>query len=290
MSLGKIFDISKDLYYVKSGENEYMAKARGNFRKHNLKPMVGDEVEFEISDDNIAYITKVFERKNQILRPPVSNIDQAIVVISLKEPEISYRIVDRYIMYYEIMKIPVVICLNKCDLIDEDLEIEFRNLYENLGYKVILNSMYRDCRSDFEILCKDKISVITGPSGVGKSTILNFLNPLYDIWTGKVSKKNKRGRHTTRAATLYEIFKNSFIIDTAGFTSLDISIFVNEKEDIRDGFVEFYSNGKCKFSNCMHINEPNCYVKEMLENKKISESRYDSYIFYLNEYLKSRRY
>lgn len=290
MLKGKIFDISKDLYYVKSDNIKYMAKARGNFRKKNLKPMVGDDVLFEISNDNIAYIVELLERKNKILRPPVANIDKAIIVISLKDPEISYRILDRYIMYYEIMKIPIVICINKCDLIDYKKALEIEKLYKNLGYEVILNSLKTDNKEKFKEICKDKISVITGPSGVGKSTILKFLNPLYSIDTSDISQKNKRGKHTTRKSTLYEIFENSFIIDTAGFTSLDIGIFVDEKEKIRNGFVEFSSTENCKFSNCMHINEPCCMVKKMIEDKKIEKSRYDSYLFYLDEYLKNRRY
>ena len=168
--------------------------------------------------------------------------------------------------------------------------MNFINTYKKLGYKIIFNSISLDNKKIFEDICKDKISVITGPSGVGKSTILNFLNPKYNIWVGDISNKTKRGKHTTRAATLYEIFDNSFIIDTAGFTSLDLTKFIDDEAQIRDAFVEFELGSKCKFSDCKHINEPNCFVKDELENGKISKSRYDSYIFYLNEYLKNRRY
>ena len=175
--IGVIFDISKDLYYVKTDSGKYMSKARGVFRNKKLSPMVGDNVKIEIFEDDTAYIVEVFERKNEILRPPVVNVDQAIIVFSMKEPEISYKIIDRYIMYYEIMKIPIVLCLNKCDLIDKELEIDFKNTYEKLGYKIIFNSISLDNKKLFEEICKDKISVITGASGVGKSTILNFLNP-----------------------------------------------------------------------------------------------------------------
>lgn len=288
--IGVIFDISKDLYYVKTDSGKYMSKARGVFRNKKLSPMVGDNVKIEIFEDDTAYIVEVFERKNEILRPPVVNIDQAIIVFSMKEPEISYKIIDRYIMYYEIIKIPIVLCLNKCDLIDKEFEIDFKNTYEKLGYKIIFNSISLDNKKLFEEICKDKISVITGPSGVGKSTILNFLNPKYNIWVGEISNKTKRGKHTTRAATLYEFFDNSFIIDTAGFTSLDLTKFIDNETQIRDAFVEFELGSKCKFSDCKHINEPNCFVKNELEKGNISKSRYDSYIFYLNEYLKNRRY
>ncbi|WP_288868395.1 ribosome small subunit-dependent GTPase A [uncultured Parvimonas sp.] len=287
---GIIFDISKDLYYVKTENGNYMSKARGVFRKQKFSPMVGDNVKIEIFEDNTAYIVEVFERKNEILRPPVVNVDQAIVVFSLKNPEISYKIIDRYIMYYEIMNVPIILCLNKCDLIGEELEREFKSIYEKLGYKIIFNSVNLDNKKLFEELCGDKISVITGPSGVGKSTILNYLNPNYNIWVGEISNKTKRGKHTTRSATLYEIFENSFIIDTAGFTSLDITKFIENESQIRDAFIEFKYNLECKFSDCKHINEPSCYVKNELENGNISKSRYDSYLFYLNEYLKNRRY
>ncbi|MDD7765554.1 MAG: ribosome small subunit-dependent GTPase A [Peptoniphilaceae bacterium] len=287
---GVIFDISKDLYYVKSDGLEYISKARGIFRKNKFSPMVGDEVNIEIFDDRTAHIVEVFERKNQILRPPVSNVDQAIVVVTLKEPSIEYKVIDRYLMYYEIVNIPVVLCLNKCDLIDEKVCLEFKHNYEKLGYDVILSGFGICFKNRFEVLCDSKISVITGPSGVGKSTILNCLNPNYNIWIGNISNKTKRGKHTTRAATLYEIFKNSFIIDTAGFTSLDITKFIENQSDIRDAFVEFSNDGSCKFSNCMHINEPNCSVKEKLKTDEFLKSRYESYIFYLNEYLKNRRY
>lgn len=288
--IGIIFDISKDLYYVKTKTGRYMSKARGIFRKQKFSPMVGDNVKIEIFEDNTACIVEVFERKNEILRPPVVNVDQAIIVFSLKEPEISYKIIDRYIMYYEVMKIPIILCLNKCDLINKETEINFRNIYDKLGYKIIFNSISLDNRKLFEEICKDKISVITGASGVGKSTILNFLNPDYNIWVGDISNKTKRGKHTTRAATLYEFFDNSFIIDTAGFTSLDLTKFIDSEVQIRDAFVEFEFGSKCKFSDCKHINEPDCYVKSKLESGSISKSRYDSYIFYLNEYLKNRRY
>lgn len=287
---GIIVDISKDLYFVKSNGNRYVSKARGVFRNKKLIPMVGDNVLIDVFEDNKAYIVDVLERKNEILRPPVANIQQAIVVVSLKEPEISFRIIDRYLMYYEVKKIPIVLCLNKCDLIDEDVKKHFKNLYESLGYTVILNGLDGIQSTSFERICKDKISVITGPSGVGKSTILNSLNSDYDIWVGEISSKTKRGKHTTRSATLYEIYDNSFVIDTAGFTSLDITKFIENEVEIREGFVEFANNGKCKFANCMHINEPDCNIKKEINFGNIYQSRYDSYVFYLNEYKKNRRY
>lgn len=285
---GIIVDISKDLYYVRS-DRTYICKARGLFRNKNLSPMVGDNVEIEVLDENNAHITKVFERKNKILRPPVSNIDQAIIVFSLIEPEISLKVIDRYIMYYEIMHIPIVLCLNKIDLISDEEVRNLYRIYSNLGYKVIVNSINDVDESSFKDLCRDKISVITGPSGVGKSTILNTLNSDYNIWVGEISNKTKRGKHTTRAATLYEIFENSYIIDTAGFTSLDITKFVEDESQIRNSFVEFLGND-CKFANCKHINEPNCSVKAKIDNGEIEKSRYESYIYYLNEFLKNRRY
>ena len=158
--IGVIFDISKDLYYVKTKTGRYMSKARGVFRKQKFTPMVGDNVKIEIFADNTACIVEVFDRKNKILRPPVVNVDQAIIVFSLKDPEISYKIIDRYIMYYEVMKIPIILCLNKCDLIDKETEINFRNIYDKLGYKIIFNSISLDNRKLFEEICKDKISVI----------------------------------------------------------------------------------------------------------------------------------
>lgn len=285
---GIIIDISKDLYYVKS-DRTYICKARGLFRNKNLSPMVGDNVEIEVLDENNAHITKVFERKNKILRPPVSNIDQAIIVFSLVEPEISLKVIDRYIMYYEIINIPIILCLNKIDLISEEETENLFRIYSKLGYKVIVNSMENVDEDSFRNLCKDKISLITGPSGVGKSTILNTLNSDYNIWVGEISNKTKRGKHTTRAATLYEIFENSYIIDTAGFTSLDITKFVEDEVEIRNAFIEFLEN-ECKFSNCKHINEPDCSVKAKVDNGEIEKSRYDSYIYYLNEFLKNRRY
>lgn len=285
---GIIVDISKDLYYVKS-DKTYICKARGLFRNKNFSPMVGDNVDIEVLDDSNAHIVKVFERKNKILRPPVSNIDQAIIVFSLIEPEISFKVIDRYIMYYEIMNIPIVLCLNKIDLISENEVKNLLRIYNNLGYKVIVNSIENVDENSFRDLCKDKISVITGPSGVGKSTILNKLNSDYNIWVGEISNKTKRGKHTTRSATLYEIFENSYIIDTAGFTSLDITKFVEEESQIRNAYVEFLDND-CKFSDCKHINEPDCSVKKKIDNGEIEKSRYDSYIYYLNDFLKNRRY
>lgn len=288
---GIITKSQKDLYYVISEDIVYQAKARGLFRERNIKPIVGDKVEINILDDGTAYIENVLERKNSLVRPPIANIDQILLVHSLVNPKINYTTFDKYLIMLEHYCIEVIIIINKIELAnDEEIE-EFRKIYDKTKYKYLFTSAEENIGIDeLKSIMRDKISSFAGPSGVGKSTLLNLLHENFDAETGNISKKTSRGKHTTRHTELFEIDKNTFIFDTPGFSSLDLS-FIEDEKLLKLYFDEFsHYNKKCKFNNCEHINEPKCAVKDALEDGKISKTRYDNYLYIFKELKNERKY
>ncbi len=268
-----------------------LSKARGVFRNQNIKPVVGDNVKLSINNDGTGYIDEVFERKNQLLRPPIANVDQVIVVMSILSPDINLNLLDRYLLMLEKSKVDIKIIFNKIDLLkNDDLNYIF-DIYRNIGYEIFLNS--NNETKNIETLKKifnNKITAVAGPSGVGKSTTLNNVFEDLDLDTGLVSKKTQRGKHTTRTVKMLKINENTYIIDTPGFSSLDLS-FIEDRAEIRDNFIEFKKfSANCKFHNCFHINEPSCAVKEAVKVGDISEYRYNNYKLILEEYDNIRRY
>lgn len=268
-----------------------LSKARGVFRNQNIKPVVGDNVKLSINNDGTGYIDEVFERKNQLLRPPIANVDQVIVVMSILSPDINLNLLDRYLLMLEKSKVDIKIIFNKIDLLkNDDLNYIF-DIYINIGYEIFLNS--NNETKNIETLKKifnNKITAVAGPSGVGKSTTLNNVFEDLDLDTGLVSKKTQRGKHTTRTVKMLKINENTYIIDTPGFSSLDLS-FIEDRAEIRDNFIEFKKfSANCKFHNCFHINEPSCAVKEAVKVGDISEYRYNNYKLILEEYDNIRRY
>ena len=267
---GRIIKLISNDYTVLS-DKEYICKSRGLFRNKNIKPLVGDLVEF---DENNNYILKVLPRKNNLTRPPVSNIDQAIIVTNVK-PTFDTNLLDKLLCIIEYNNIEPIICFTKLDLLNED---ETNNInkyisyYKKIGYKVYKNTDLDDIKQIF----KDKITVLTGQTGAGKSTLINKLDSSFDLETGEISKALGRGRHTTRHVELHKIY-DGFVADTPGFSSLSFEEMT--KEDIRDNFIEFNDyKEKCKFRDCMHKNEQICEIKKQVEENNILKSRYDNYI------------
>ncbi len=271
-------------YYVATSGGVYECRARGKFRKEKITPTVGDKVEISIIDENNkkGSLDVIKERKNILIRPRVSNINQAVIVFAAKSPDINIDLLDKFIILVEEQKLDVVICINKIEL-DEDQEYkDIQELYENAGYKVIPVSTYDNVNVDrLRDELKGKISVFAGPSGVGKSSLLNAINPSLKLNIGEISAKIERGRHTTRHAELIEIFEDSFVVDSPGFTSLFLEHIKScELQYYFKEFLPFIHN--CRFSGCSHINEPDCGVKEKV-GTEISEIRYKRYMTIYNE-------
>lgn len=291
---GRIMKGVGGFYYVRPHHDRndvlFECRAKGIFRNKNIKPSVGDNVEFEITDSAAltGNITAVHERKNTLIRPAVTNVDQAVIIFALSEPEPNFNLLDRFLIMMAMQCVSTVICLNKSDLKDEGYAKEKKNVYEQAGYRVVICSTYDGSGlDDLRKLTSSKTTVFAGPSGVGKSSILNSLKPEAEAKTGNLSEKIKRGKHTTRHSELICIKDDTYIMDTPGFSSLYIPDM--EEAELKEYYGEFstYSSG-CRYNGCLHINEPDCKVKLALEEGFISKLRYDNYIQLYNE-IKNRR-
>lgn len=278
-------------YYVKTKTDIIECRARGIFREENLTPLVGDKVRIRISEeDNTGYVEEIYPRTSKLLRPPVANITQAIIVMSIKKPDINTWLLDRFLIMAEHENLEIIICINKSDLMPEK-SLELKKIYENIGYKVINTSVVAGLGIDeLKNSLKNNISVFAGPSGAGKSSLLNAVNNNFKLETGDVSTKTKRGKHTTRHVELLELHENAFVLDSPGFSSLNID-FIEEDIKLKSYFREIYKYGeKCRFISCLHANEPDCEVKKQVEEGNISKERYDNYLLFLEEIKNIRRY
>lgn len=288
---GRIIKGVGGIYSVKTSEGVIKSRARGVFRVENLTPLIGDLVNIRISsEDNMGYIFDIKPRNTELLRPPVANITQAIVVMSLKDPDINTWLLDKFLLMAEYEGLNTVIVFNKSDLDGEEAE-RLRAIYDSAGYEVIIASINLDIGiSSLKKHLKDNISVFAGPSGVGKSSLLNKIHKGFKLETGDISSKNKRGKHTTRHIELLELDDSSFVLDSPGFSSLNLDFIQNESE-VRDYFKEIHEYGKdCKFLSCLHSKEPGCAVKEAMANNIIDKKRYDNYLLLLEEVKNIRRY
>ena len=290
---GKIVKGIAGFYYVHVVEfGIYECKAKGVFRKEKLKPLVGDDVEITVLDEEekTGNIIELLPRKNELIRPAVANIDQALVVFAITKPKPHYNLLDRFLIMMESKEVPVILCFNKKDIAgDPDIK-ELKEVYRSCGYPMIFTSAREEENID-EVMkvLKGKTTVIAGPSGVGKSSIINLLQSEVRMETGSISKKIDRGRHTTRHSELIAIGEDSYIMDTPGFSSLYTNDF--EKEELKYYFTEFTSfEGGCKFNGCDHVHEPGCAVKQALEDGKIHKVRYDNYVEMYTELKEKRRY
>ncbi len=264
--------ISND-YTVESDNRFYVCKARGKMRKLNISPIVGDKVIF---DENDKVILDVLPRKNYLLRPPVANIDEVLIITSLKNPNFDSHLLDKLLVVTEWNNITPIIVFTKSDLININDFKEIINYYKNIGYEVYLNTEIDKIKKVF----KDKVSVFAGQSGAGKSTLLNKISPDLDLKTGEISLALNRGRHTTRHTELLKI-NGGYVADTPGFSALELTDMTNS--DIRDNFTEFnFYRGECKYRDCMHDKEDNCMVKKQVDEGNILKSRYENYLNFIH--------
>lgn len=274
-------------YYVDTGNAVYECKARGVFKNKSQKPYVGDEVLMDFSGGS-PVITEIKERRNVFDRPPVANVEQFVVVSAMKNPAPNFIVIDKFLTMAELKDVEVVMCFNKADLVDEDEIQRLREIYSGV-YPVIFSDARREEGIDQLIpYLKDKRSALAGPSGVGKSTIMNNLIHGLNAETGEISEKTKRGRHTTRHVELFRLEFGGMIFDTPGFTSFDAP--PAEEEMLTHLFPEFDGlSSECKFNGCRHQNEPGCAVKEAVIRGEVSESRYQSYLSQLKEIRERQR-
>ncbi|WP_026526844.1 ribosome small subunit-dependent GTPase A [Butyrivibrio sp. VCD2006] len=294
---GRIVKGIAGFYYVNIGSDRvYECKAKGIFRKDGVKPLVGDDVEIEIIDEEseTGNIVRILPRRNELIRPPVANVDQAVVLFAIVKPDPNYNVLDKFLIQMRRNSLPVVICFNKQDIASEEEQQELRDTYEKCGYEVLFISVHEGAGLD--VLCeklKGKTSVVAGPSGVGKSSLLNRLHPDAEMETGELSRKIERGRNTTRHSEMFFISALSdendktYIFDTPGFTSLALKDIT--AEELQAYYPEFEPyEPECRFGGCSHIAEPDCGVKRALEEGKISKVRYDNYRIIYDE-LKNTR-
>ncbi len=283
---GKIVKGIAGFYYVHvSGRGVYECKAKGIFRKDNIKPLVGDDVEIEITDaaNYKGNIISILPRRNSLIRPAVANIDQALVIFAVSKPEPNYNLLDRFLIMMRRQGLECIICFNKRDIASKEERAAIRTIYENSGCTVLFASaMKKEGMEEIAAVLKDKTTAVAGPSGVGKSSIINCLQKNKTMETGAISEKIERGKHTTRHSELISISDRTYIMDTPGFSSL--SLFDMEKDELKNYYPEFTPyEEKCKFLTCAHIHEPVCGVKDALELGKISQVRYDNYVVFYEE-------
>ncbi len=265
-----IKNISND-YVVKSGNTTYLCRPRGKFRKLGLTPLVGDVVLF---DEKHGYLLEIKKRRNCLVRPSVCNVDQALIVSSVKNPDLDLYLLDKLLTVVSFHQIEPIICFTKLDLLEEyekEKIFSFMQYYEKIGYQVVTNEK-RDC---FSSLFQGKITVLTGQSGAGKSSLLNLLSPDLNLKTDDISYALNRGKHTTRHTELFELL-GGYIVDTPGFSNIDFHDMT--KEAIRDNMKEMFEYlDECKYRDCMHLKEDGCYVRKMVEEGKILRDRYENY-------------
>lgn len=271
---GRIIKIISNDYTVLSDNEKYICKSRGLFRNKNIKPLVGDIVIF---DEKNNYIKEILNRKNYLNRPLVSNIDQVLIVSNVK-PTFDTNLLDKLLCIIEYNNIKPVICFTKLDLLNESELNEINKYityYKKIGYDIYTNQEIDKIKKIF----KEKITVLTGQTGAGKSTLINKLDSNFNLETNEISKALGRGRHTTRHVELHNLY-NGLVADTPGFSSVDFNDM--SKEDIRDNMIEFnIYKDKCKFRDCMHNNEKKCEVKNKLKENEIIKSRYDNYLKFI---------
>ncbi|EOT40070.1 MULTISPECIES: ribosome small subunit-dependent GTPase A [Enterococcus] len=285
---GQIRKALSGFYYVVTADNTiYQTRGRGNFRKRKLTPLVGDWVEFESSNLTDGYILDLLPRKNELVRPPVANIDLGIVVISMVEPAFSYNLLDRFLVNLEYKDIEPVIYLSKLDLLTDKQQLEnVKAVYNAIGYEVIAFESDKANKDALEKLFHDKLSVFMGQSGAGKSTLLNKIRPDLDLATAAISNYLGRGKHTTRHVELLEI-GGGLVADTPGFSSLEFQDITSQ--ELPRMFPEFVKAAPfCKFRECQHVNEPGCEVKHRVESGEIAPTRYANYLQFLEEIEKRR--
>lgn len=290
MSEGQIIKALSGFYYVKSGEETYACKGRGLFRKQKINPLVGDYVFFDITENDEGYVQEIKPRINELTRPPIANLTQAIIVTSATEPDFSSLLLDRFIALMEAKGIKTYIVVTKIDLASkEELKkiTKYKHAYKQIGYDIFLVSLNeRQQLPEIEDKFKNETTVIAGQTGVGKSTLLNIIDPKLNLKTGAISTSLGRGKHTTRHVELIEI-NEGLVADTPGFSQLELADI--EVSELTDAFVEMKElKSNCRFRGCLHDKEPHCAIKMAVESGEIHEFRYKHYLTFLHE-IKSRK-
>lgn len=290
---GKIVKGIAGFYYVHVVESGvYECKAKGIFRRDGVKPLVGDDVEMEVTHekDMEGNIIRILPRKNELIRPAVANIDQALVVFAVTKPRPHFNLLDRFLVMMESRHIPAVLCFNKADIAEAPEIAELKEIYSGCGYSLLFTSAKEEENiEELRKLLKGKTTAVAGPSGVGKSSLINLLQSEVKMETGSISAKIGRGKHTTRHSELIVIGDDSYIMDTPGFSSLYVKDL--EKEELKYCFPEFMSlAGQCRFNGCDHIHEPGCVVKDAVEAGKIHRTRYEDYVMMYGELQERKRY
>ena len=288
---GKIVKGISGFYYVHVVESGiYECKAKGIFRQQKMKPLVGDDVEIDIisEEKKTGNVAAILPRKNTLIRPAVANVDQALLIFAAASPNPNFNLLDRFLVMMGRQDVPVILCFNKCDLITEEQQQEIAAIYEASGCKILFVSAKKELGlKELQEILEGKTTTVAGPSGVGKSSLINLLAPEACMETGEISKKIERGRHTTRHAELIQLKGDGYIMDTPGFSSLYLPEM--EKEELQDCYPEFAAfEPYCRFQGCSHISEPDCGVKEALSEGKIHPVRYESYCQLYGE-LKDRK-
>ena len=271
--IGRVIKLISNLWTVDVEGRLYNCSSIGKFKYLKISPLVGDIVKI---DEENKVIKKILPRKNELVRPPIANVNQAIIVTSVKEPDFSSNLLDKMLVIIEYNNIKPIICITKYDLLDDTTEIDnIIDYYKSIGYDVFINYEVDKIKDAL----KDKVTVLAGQTGAGKSSLLNRLNIKLNLKTNEISKALGRGKHTTRHVELLNV-DNALVADTPGFSSLS---FINmNKKDIKDNFIEFYKyEHNCKYQDCIHVKEDGCYIKKLVEDGKISKFRYDNYLNFI---------
>ncbi len=290
---GKIIKGIAGFYYVYvEGHGIYECKAKGIFRKDHVKPLVGDDVVVDVLDESkmLGNIREILPRRSALIRPAVANVDQALVIFAIVKPNPNFNLLDRFLIRMERQNLPTIICFNKQDIATDDEKDALRKGYETCGYQVcFVSALENEGLEQIKALLAGKTTTVAGPSGVGKSSLINQLAPKANMETGAISEKIERGKHTTRHSEIIAMGEETYIVDTPGFTSLDISEIT--KEELGSYYPEFAQYEPCcKFSGCAHISEPSCGVKDAVEAGKISRVRYENYKVLYQELKEQKRY
>lgn len=284
---GRIIRGIGGFYYVYTEHGIIECRARGKFRISNIVPIVGDNVDVDTQNLKDGYIVNIHSRKNELTRPLVSNVDQAIITFSIINPALNRLQLDKMIILVELNGIHPIICINKIDLVTKDMITPVCEVYENLGYDVVATSKFDNLGIDkLKSMLIGKTSFFTGPSGVGKSSLINCIQETYKQEVGDLSEKLSRGKHTTRNVELIP-FENGYVLDTPGFTSLNLNI---DETELKYYFRDFRNYElDCRFKSCLHINEPDCNVKTAVSKGLIDKVRYSNYVNLYNELKSNRR-
>ena len=289
---GKIIRGIGGFYYINAGNSIYECKAKGSFRKDGIRPLVGDDCIIDILDEKnrLANITSILPRHSEIIRPAVANVDQAMIIFAISRPEPNFNLLDRFIIQISQKDLPCIIVINKMDLADDDQRREIEEAYVACGCKVVFTSVSnREGVEEIRKLIKGKTTTVAGPSGVGKSSMINLLQSALKMQTGVLSDKIDRGKHTTRHSELIPIDEDTYILDTPGFSSLNL--FDVSTDTLKDYYYEFEDYAaECRFLDCKHISEPDCGVKKAVESGEVSRLRYENYLTLYRECKEKRKY